>query len=113
MKLTSKQQKEIDLVKYFVPNEMSKVEISDKDVEKYFELVEQGKHKHETAHHTMKPTNETTGYGALLHGLIRRDINVSMYTKDFEEYRKTLVEIWVKDQGFPDGIAELIIKKLN
>jgi len=111
MKLTNKQQKEIELIKFFIPNDM-KVEISDEDIKKYFELVEEGKHKHETAHHTMRPTNETTGYGALLHGLIRRDINVTMYAKDFQEYRHYLVEIWCEDQGFPKGIEELIIKKL-
>ena len=113
MKLTNKQQKEIELIKYFIPLGMEKTEVSDKDIEKYFELVEEGKHKHETAHHTMKPTNETTGYGALLHGLIRRDINITMYAKDFEEYRKSLVEVWVEEQDFPTLVAELIIKKLQ
>jgi len=113
MKITNKQQKEIELIKYFIPNEMKGIKVEDSDIKKYFELVEEGKHKHETPYYTMKPTSETTGYGALLHGLIRRDINVSMYIKDFEEYRQHLVEIWVKDQDFPDGVAELIIKKLQ
>lgn len=111
--MTNKQNKEIEVIKYFIPDDMKTTVVTDKDIEKYFELVEQGKHKHETAHHTMKPTSETTGYGALLHGLMRRDINISMYVKDFEEYRQTLLEIWVEDQNFPKGIAELILKKLQ
>ena len=113
MKLTNKQIKEIEMVRYFIPEEMKHVDIIENDVKKFFELIETGKHKHETANETMKPTSETTGYGALLHGLARRDINVTMYVKDFNEYREQLIEIWVEDEGFPQGIAELIIKKLQ
>lgn len=113
MKLTNKQQKEIDLIKYFIPENMKSIGISDENIKKYFELVEEGKHKHETAHHTLKPISETTGYGALLHGLVRRDINIAMYIQDFKEYEHTLIEIWVKDQDFPPEMAEHIIKKLS
>ena len=47
MKLTNKQQKDLETVIYFIPEIMKHIKIEDKDIMKFFEYSDQGKHKQE------------------------------------------------------------------
>lgn len=110
--MTNKQQKELELVKWFIPQMFSHIEITDQDIQKFFENSEQGKHKEEVKERMMKPATEADGFIALMYGKLRREVNIEMYIQDFKEYRQTLAEEWCRSQDFPPFVAEAIIKKI-
>ncbi len=110
--LTNKQSKEIELIKWFVPQMFSRVEITDGDIQKFFENSEQGKHKDEIRKRMLETADKADGFIALMHGKLRREVNIAMYIKDFQEYRQALAEVWCRSQDFPEFVAQEIIKKL-
>lgn len=49
MKITEKQKKDLETIIYFIPESMRNIQIKDKDIEKFFEYSDSGKHKQEIA----------------------------------------------------------------
>ena len=66
MKLTPKQQKELSVFRYFMPDKLKVVEITDSDLKKYFQWSERGMHKEEASSSGYK--TEFDGFAALIQG---------------------------------------------
>lgn len=129
-KLTQKQQKELEVVKWFIPEELSKIEIKEEDITKFFENSQQGKHKEKVKNSMYLTNDKMNGLGALMYGKNKREININMYKQDFTQYKEILKEnlngkwienkdiedklkdVWLGDLGFPDFIRENIKSKL-
>jgi hypothetical protein len=47
MKITSKQQKDLETIMYFIPESMKHIRIENEDILKFFEYSDKGKHKQE------------------------------------------------------------------
>lgn len=113
MKITNKQEKELNLVKWFIPEMMTSIEIKEEDIIKFFENSEQAKHKEEVSRRMMQGVDKADGFIALMTGKSRRDINIDMYITDFKQYRQQLAEIWCESQDFPDFVSEAIVNKIK
>mgnify|MGYP006928485472 CR=1 FL=1 len=77
MKLTNKQQKDLETVIYFIPEIMKHIKIEDKDIMKFFEYSDQGKHKQEVE--SMPTQGIFTWFGALIQGKRWRGIHMEQY----------------------------------
>ena len=110
--MTNKQTKELELVKWFIPEMFSNIQITDEDIKKFFENSEQGKHKDEVKERIMQSADKADGFIALMHGKARREISIAMYIQDFKEFKQTLAEEWCRSQDFPPFVAEAIIEKI-
>lgn len=93
MKLSPKQQNEISVWEYFIPQNCQWLEKTDDDIKKFFEWSEQGKHKN--------------------------DLEIPMYKKEGRTYFHALVwgkkwanihihELWEPDIGTTIGYIELV-----
>lgn len=87
MKLTTKQQKDLDTILYFLPEVMRSIKIEDKDIEKFFEYSDKGQHKQEVWE--MPTQGVFTWFGALIQGKRWRWIHMEQY------------EQWILDWSTP------------
>ena len=77
MKISKKQQIDLETIKYFVPEDWSKIEIIDKDITDFFAMSEKGIKKERPRY--FKSIEEITGYDVLLEGKRRRGIHMEMW----------------------------------
>ena len=71
--MTNKQLKDLETVKYFIPDCMRGIEISDKNLEMFFEYSERGKNKQKRKNYG------TDGFNSLCEGKRWRGIHMQMY----------------------------------
>lgn len=76
-KLTLKQKKDLETILYFIPESMGWIKITNKDVEKFFEYSDQGKHKQEVQ--SMPTQGVFTWFWALIQGKRWRGIHMEQY----------------------------------
>lgn len=74
MKLTSKQKKDLETIIYFIPESRRSIPITDKDIEKFFEHSDHGKHKEDTV-----MSHFWDGFNVLVAGKRWRGIHMEMY----------------------------------
>ncbi len=77
MKLTSKQQRELDVIKYYIPSNCSFGWITDEDISTFFQWSDRG------ISYKQNPLVERDGFCALYWGKQRRDLQVTSYLQDW------------------------------
>lgn len=87
MKITEKQKKDLETIIYFIPESMRNIQIKDKDIEKFFEYSDSGKHKQEIA--SIPTQGSFTWLWALIQGKRWRGIHMEQY------------EQWILDGSTP------------
>ena len=87
MKLTSKQSKDLETILYFIPEAMKHIKIDNKDIEKFFEYSDKGKHKQEVE--WMPTQGVFNWFWALIQGKRWRWIHMEQY------------EQWILDGSTP------------
>lgn len=70
MKLSSAQQNDLETIKYFIPQQMKKIPITDNDIKMFFENSERGLHKELVNSYRMD------GFNALIQGKQWRGIHI-------------------------------------
>lgn len=85
--LTNKQQKDLETILYFMPESMRWIKIENKDIKKFFEYSDEGKHKQEVQ--SMPTQGVFTWFGALIQGKRWRGIHMEQY------------EQWILDGSVP------------
>lgn len=83
MKLTKKQQVDLDTICYFIPSNVKFTPITDEDITRYFNWSDKGKGGARIKREAMQ-TN--TGLSALYWGKQRRDLQVTQYIEDWGKY---------------------------
>lgn len=68
-KLTKRQENDLLTIRYFIPSLLNDIEITDNDIESFFDFSERGK----------EPTKISEGYNVLLEGKRWRGIHMRMY----------------------------------
>ena len=66
--MTKKQEKDIELTKWFIPDNMKNILITDEDIKCYLENSEQGKHKDRVKSETILPVDKQNGFSTLMIG---------------------------------------------
>lgn len=75
MKLTKAQQNDLESIRYFIPQVMEGIKITDLDIEMFFEHSEKGLHKEKVS----KFPYLMDGFNALIQGKSWRGVHVGMY----------------------------------
>lgn len=88
MGLTNKQQKDLETIKYFIPDCLKNIEITDDDVIKFFEYSDKGMHKED-----IKGNYFNDGFNVLIQGKRWRGIHIH--------------ELW--EQGILDGSVPYMV----
>jgi hypothetical protein len=83
MKLTNKQQLDIDTVKHFIPSNVKFKDLSDEDIERYFDWSDRGIDKQVIVTEAMQ---SDSGIASLYWGKQRRDLQVTSYIEDWGSY---------------------------
>lgn len=105
MKLTKKQQQEIDVLKWFAQKPYL---ITDDDIQTFIEISEQGKHKDIATRALLQPKDFSQGIVELLAAKKNREITVKMWMEDWGD----TVNSWSFTDE-PQLIAEWIAKTLD
>jgi hypothetical protein len=104
MKLTKGQQKDLEILKFFIPkylvSKKEDIEITEEDIKKFFDISERG----------IKPVQKSIGLELLLEGKRWRNIHVNLYKEGISEKTTTLDEIL---EGMPNLVAEFLKKELK
>ena len=77
MKLSKKQQQDIDCIKYFIPEQWKDIQISDEDIEDFLNYSDKGIKIKRPIY--LADKKEVTGYDALLEGKRWRGIHMQMW----------------------------------
>ena len=77
--MTIKQQKEIDLLKWFIRDNLKHINITDKDIEKYFKWSETGKYKDE-----IKMSHFDDGFNLLVACKQNRELQMQIWEDGIE-----------------------------
>lgn len=105
MKLTLKQQKELQVIKYYIPSNCVFSEVTDSDIARFFAWSDKGIGKDSIATEAMQ-TN--TGLAALYWGKQRRDLQITSYLEDWGTYI-TATDLAEE----PEYIAEYLSKRMK
>jgi hypothetical protein len=100
MKLTKGQQKDLEILKFFIPKCSADGKITDEDIKQFFDISERG----------IKPVQKSIGLELLLEGKRWRNIHVNLYKEGISEGTTTLDEIL---EGMPNLVAEFFKKELK
>ncbi len=110
-KLSNKQLKEIEILKFFIPKNYIR-EITDEDVINYLNWSEKGKPIKKFEYRYNKKTEEMESIGnALTLGKMWREVHIDMYKKEFEGPVCTFF-LWEAKEEFPPVVFEFICKSL-
>jgi len=102
MKLTKNQQFEIDTLKHFIPSNVKFQEITDKDIEKFFNWSDKG------IPHNENIVISKDGFSALMWAKNRRDLQITTYIEDWGE---TLTAVDFVDE--PEELAIFFSKRMK
>lgn len=83
MKLTAKQQLDLDTIRYYIPEHYEHSPITDEDIKRYFDWSDKGKGGDDIKREALQ-TN--SGIAALYWGKNRRDLQVTSYIEDWGTY---------------------------
>lgn len=95
MKLSQKQEREVEIINYFIPENIKK-EFTDNDIEEYFLKSEKG-------------IGEMPEFMKI--GKKWRDAHITMYKEDYEKVPITFF-LWEAKEEFPKPVFEHICKSL-
>ena len=79
MKLSRKQQLELEAIKEFIPSWCTFEPITDDDLKTFFDFSDRG------IKYEMTPDKQLTGLGALHYGKQYRDLHITMYRQDIQD----------------------------
>lgn len=102
MKLTSKQSKELEVIRYFIPDNVDFANITEKDIADFFAHSDRG------VPHGRNPMTERDGFCALYWGKQRRDLQIAMY---LEDWGQTCSPYDFVEE--PKAVAEFMSKRMN
>jgi hypothetical protein len=105
MRLTRKQVKELEVVRWFIPTNGTFMDITNDDIERYFAWSDRGvgsEELHREALHT------NTGLSALYWGKQRRDLQITSY---LEDWGRTCTAVDFMDE--PVAIVEHLAKAMG
>lgn len=102
-RMTPKQTKDLETVKYFIPNGYKDFPITDADVEKFFEYSERGLHE---AHKTDKIE---TGFDVLVFGKRRRGLHMGLWEDGVLEGTMPYLTLL---EGLPDSVIDFMKKEM-
>jgi hypothetical protein len=103
MKLSKKQQAELDVIKYFIPERITFSPITDKDIQDFFGWSDRG------IKYTLKP-NTMDGLAALHYGKQYRDLHITQWSEGIEDGIISKYEIL---SDLPSNIRPQIEKALQ
>lgn len=110
MRLTSKNQKELRLIRYYIPDFMLDIDIDDESIKTYFDWSDRGIGKKEVEERIADEnrTKKFTGLSALYFGKRYRDLAVTSYLEDWGD---TCTSSDFVDE--PKEVAEFLSKAMN
>lgn len=74
MKFTSKQQKDLETITFFIPKAISHIKITEEDIQKFFEYSDQGKHREDK-----QMSHFEDGFNALVEGKRWRGVHMGLW----------------------------------
>ena len=108
-KLSSGRRNEIELLTYFLTRALDHVDITDKDIEEYFENSESGAHSEKLSIGAFNPFKHVNGLNALYQSKVWRGVHVHMYE---EGVMMGTVPYNALLEGMPKSIVEFLAKQL-
>lgn len=110
MKLTGKQRKELEIIKWFIPANCSFEEITDEDIERFFAWSDRGEGASELRQiiAPLQKQAKMSGLAALYWGKQRRDLQITSY---LEDWGATCNAYDFVDE--PEVVAEYLAKRLK
>lgn len=103
MPLTKGQQQDLESIRFFIPDAMKYVAISDQDIKDFFELSEKGKHQERVGSYLMD------GFNALVQGKRWRGIHMEMWEEGVLSCDVPYLNII---EGLPISVVEFASKEL-
>ena len=107
MNLSLRKEQDLETIKYFMPEFMKTIPISDEDVERFFEYSERGLHKHLLS--TGLGIHHQDGFNALCEGKRWRGIHMQMYEEGVLD-GSTPYNILV--EGAPKSVIDFMAKEM-
>ena len=99
--ITTKQQNDIDVSKYFIPKGAKDTPITDEDVAKYFKWSDHGEYKEEATKASYVAGRRINGFEALVLGKRWRGVHVEMYEDGVLEGTMPYVSLLVETEQAP------------
>jgi len=112
LNLTKRQNNDLETIKFFIPDCLKKIIITDEDIVKFFEYSEKGLHKQDIVDRNMKD-----GFNALVEGKRWRGIHIhGMYEEGILDgsmpYLVILGGINLKEEIMPRSVVDFMKKEM-
>lgn len=105
MKLSKKQELEIEIIKQFIPSNCMYEEITEKDITNYFEYSSEGKHKE------LVDERNFSGFNSLIWGKRWCERHIQEIWK--EDLKEGIISIEELVEDFPKGVKEYLYNRLK